>query len=258
MATIDLTREDDLATVTMSNPDRKNALAPAACETMAGHLADLAHDDSVRCVILRGDDDGDAFCSGIDLAAGMDASDPAEELEGGLNAIARHLLTMEKPAVAAVDGPAVGAGASIATACDFVYVADSAGFAWGFTDIGLAPDTGATYVLPRLVGVRRAMELLATGERVDAERAVDLGIANAAYPGAAFEERLAERVDLLASRPTRAVGAAKRLVLRNSHRSVEEALAAEARAQSAVAETADFSEGIQAFVQGRDPEFEGR
>lgn len=256
MTRIDVSHEEQVATVTMSNPARKNALSPKACETMADSLRELAHDPSVRCVVVAGD--GDAFCSGIDLANGMDVASPAEELEGGLNAIATSLLRMEKPVVAKVSGPAVGAGASIATACDFVYAAESATFGWGFTDIGFAPDTGATYVLPRLVGVRTAMELVTTGRKVDADEAVELGIATEAVPDAELDELVSERVKMLCSRPTRAVGAAKRLLLRNTHRSLEEALAAEARAQDRMVETDDFSEGVLAFMEDRDPEFTGR
>lgn len=256
MARITASHEDEVTTVTMSNPERKNALSTDACETMAEHLREAAHDNSVRCVVVAGE--GDAFCSGIDLASDMDVASPAAELESGLNAIATSLLRMEKPVVAKVSGPAVGAGASIATACDFVYATDSATFGWGFTDIGFAPDTGATYVLPRLVGARTAMELLTTGRKIDAAEAVELGIANEAVPDAELDEFVAERVEMLCSRPTRAVGEAKRLLLRNMHRSAEEALAAEARAQDRMVETDDFSEGVMAFMAGRDPEFTGQ
>ncbi|UPM42952.1 enoyl-CoA hydratase/isomerase family protein [Halocatena salina] len=256
MTEITVSRDDETATVTISNPERMNALSTSACETMAESLRTLAHDRSVRCVVVTGS--GEAFCSGIDLAGGAGAGGPAAELEGGLNAIATSLLRMEKPTVASVSGPAIGAGASIATACDFVYAATSAEFGWGFTDIGLAPDTGATYVLPRLVGVRRAMELLTTGRRISAEEAVDLGVATEAIPDPQLDEVVNQRVEMLRSRPTRAVGEAKRLLLRNTHRSLEEALAAETRAQKRMVTTDDFSEGIQAFAEQRDPEFTGR
>lgn len=256
MTRIDVTHEDEVARVTMSNPERKNALSGEACETMAEHLGELAHDRSVRCVIVTGE--GDAFCSGIDLAGDIGAGGPAAELEDGLNAIATNLMRMEKPAVAKVTGPAVGAGASIATACDFVYAADTAQFGWGFTDLGLVPDTGATYVLSRLVGQRTAMELLTTGRRIDADEAVDLDIATEAVPATELDEFVNERCEMLLSRPTRAVGKAKRLLLRNTHRSLEEALANEAQAQEQIVETDDFSEGIRAFVEDRDPEFTGQ
>ncbi|WP_458208067.1 enoyl-CoA hydratase/isomerase family protein [Haladaptatus sp. NG-SE-30] len=256
MTQIDVSHEDEVATVTMSNPERKNALSLEACEMMAESLRELAHDSSVRCVVITGE--GDAFSSGLDLASDIDVSSPAKELEGGLNAIATSLLRMKKPVVAKVAGTAVGAGASIATACDFVYAAESAEFAWGFTDIGLVPDTGATYVLQRLVGLRTAMELLTTGRRVDADEAVELGIATEATPDGELDEFVEERVEMLLSRPTCAVGEAKRLLLRNDHRSLEEALAAEANAQERIVETDDFSEGVLAFLEGRDPKFVGQ
>ena len=256
MTHIEVSHTDEVATVMISNPERKNALSPAACETMAESLRELAHNISVRCVVVEGE--GDAFCSGIDLASDMDVATPAAELESGLNAIATTLMRMEKPVVAKVSGPAVGAGASIATACDFVYAADSAVFSWGFTDIGFVPDTGATYVLPRLVGLRTAMELVTTARKVDADEAVELDIATEAVPEKELDDLVTERVEMLLSRPTRAVGEAKRLLLRSSHHSLEETLAAEARAQDRMVETDDFSEGVLAFMEGRAPQFTGQ
>lgn len=256
MTDIEVTSRGGVATLTMVNPERHNALSSDACETLAEALRDIAHDGSVRCVVLEGA--GDAFCSGIDLASGMALESPAAELDGGLNAIATALLRMQKPTVARVDGPAVGAGASIATACDFVYAAESAVFQWGFTDIGLAPDTGATYVLPRLVGLRRAMDLLTTAREVGPEEAVALGIATEAIPDAEFGAVVDDRVEMLRSRPTKAVGEAKRLLLENAHRSLEAALEAEAQAQNRAFETEDFAEGVRAFAENRDPEFVGR
>jgi 2-(1,2-epoxy-1,2-dihydrophenyl)acetyl-CoA isomerase len=253
---VDLTREDGIATITISNPERKNAVdAPAAAE-MADHVHEVAHDDSVRCVVVTGE--GDAFCSGLDLAGDMGVGSPAAELEVGLNVIVRGLVRMEKPTLARVPGPAVGAGASMAAACDFVYPVEGTFFEWGFTNIGLAPDTGATFVLPRLVGVRRALELLVTGERISAERAVELGVANEAVPEAEFDARVAERAETLAGRPTTAVAAAKRLVYRSHHRSLEETLHEEAIAQETMVETEDFAEGVAAFLENRDPQFQGR
>jgi len=256
MTDIEITRDGAIATVTISNPERHNAIDVDACEVMAEELRDLAYSDSVRAVVIEGE--GEAFCSGIDLAEGIGSGGVMGELETGLNAIATGLIRMEKPTVAKVSGPAVGAGASIATACDFVYAAETAEFGWGFTDIGLAPDTGATWVLPRLVGVRRALGLLVTARRVPAPEAVELGIVTEAIPDDEFTGTVAERVATLADRPTRAVAHAKRLVYRNWHRSLEEGLRAEARAQERVAQTEDFSEGVMAFFEDRDPEFEGR
>lgn len=256
MTTIDVTRDDEYATVTISNPERKNAIDAEACQQMAAELRSLATDDGIRCVVVTGA--GEDFCSGLDLTEGIGGASVSQELETGLNAIATSLLRMEKPTVARVQGACVGAGASIATACDFVYAEEGAQIGWGFTDIGLAPDTGATYVLPRLVGVRRALDLLMTGRRIDAAEAVEMGIATEAIPSADFEDTVAERVAMLASRPTLALGETKRLVQRNTHRSLEQALRAEARAQERMVLTDDFGEGVQAFLQKRDPEFQGR
>jgi len=253
---IETTRDGAVATVTISNPDRKNAMdAPLSAE-MADEVRELAHDDGVRCVVVTGE--GDAFCAGLDLAGDMGGGSPSEELEVGFNAIARGLIRMEKPTVAKVPGPAVGAGASIAAACDFVYPADDAFFEWGFTNIGLAPDTGATDVLPRLVGTRTALELLITGDRIDAHEAVELGVANEVVPADELDDFVADRAETLAGRPTKAVAAAKRLVYRSDHRSLEETLREEALAQEEMVQTEDFMEGVAAFMADREPEFEGR
>ncbi|WP_254839627.1 enoyl-CoA hydratase/isomerase family protein [Natronomonas marina] len=253
---VETTRDGAVATVTISNPERKNALDAPASEAMAEEIRDLAYDDGVRCVVLTGE--GDAFCAGLDLAGDMGGGSPAAELEVGFGAIATGLIRMEKPTVAKVPGPAVGAGASIAAACDFVYAAEDAFFEWGFTNIGLAPDTGATYTLPRLVGTRKALELLITGDRIDAERAVELGVANEVVAGEDLDAFVADRAETLAGRPTMAVAAAKRLVYRSDHRSLEETLREEALAQEEMIESEDFMEGVAAFMGDREPDFEGR
>jgi 2-(1,2-epoxy-1,2-dihydrophenyl)acetyl-CoA isomerase len=253
---VETTRDGAVATITISNPERRNAMDAPASTAMADRVREFAHDDGVRCVVVTGE--GDAFCAGLDMAGDMGGANPAEELETGFNAIARGLIRMEKPTVAKVAGPAVGAGASIAAACDFVYAAEDAFFEWGFTNIGLAPDTGATYTLPRLVGTRRALELLITGERVTAEEAVDLGVATRTVPAGELDAHVAERAETLAGRPTKAVAAAKRLIYRSDQRSLEETLREEALAQEEMVESEDFMEGVAAFMADRDPEFEGR
>lgn len=255
MTEIDVRREQPRVTVTIRDPERRNALDAAAASELAGVLRALGADEAIRVIVLTGA--GEHFCSGIDLAAGFEGDSVTSELAAGLHAVARALVRAPKPTVARVRGSAVGAGAAIATACDFVYAAETATFAWGFTDIGLAPDTGATYVLPRLVGTRRALDLLATGRRIDATTAAEWGIATEAVPAEEFDAVVDERVTRLAARPTRAVGELKRLVRRNSHRSVEEALRAEARAQDRLVRTDDFAEGVTAFFADREPAFEG-
>jgi 2-(1,2-epoxy-1,2-dihydrophenyl)acetyl-CoA isomerase len=256
MTEIDVTRAEPRATVTIRKPQRRNAIDGAAASDLASVLRTLGADESIRAVVLTGA--GDHFCSGIDLTGGFEGDDVPTELATGLHAVARALVRAPKPTVARVRGSAAGAGAAIATACDFVYAEETAAFGWEFTDIGLAPDTGATYVLPRLVGTRRALDLLATGRRIDAATAAEWGIATEAVPADEFDAVVDERVASLAARPTRAVGELKRLVRRNSHRSLEEALRAEARAQDRLVRTDDFAAGVTAFFADRDPAFEGR
>ncbi len=255
MTEITVEHDDGAGWVTIDHPGRKNSLTGEACVEFADALVALANDESVRCVVVTGAND--AFCSGIDLAGGAGTDGAGDELEKGLNVIARQLLTMEKPTVASVTGPAVGAGAAIATACDFVYASESATFGWGFTDIGLAPDTGATYVLTRLVGYRTAMELLTTGRRLSATEAADLDLVNSIVPDDSLASTVEDHVRTLCNRPTKAVGELKRLLVRNSHRSIEEALASETRVQKRMLQTDDFIEGVSAFLEDRQPEFTG-
>ncbi|MFC3960265.1 enoyl-CoA hydratase/isomerase family protein [Halovivax cerinus] len=257
MGTIVTERLDDepLARVVISKPERRNAVSRAETQELAATFRELDADDDVRAVVLTGE--GDAFCAGLDLTS------VGEEPSTGLvnrsfHAAVREIATCSAPVIARVDGPAVGAGAALAVACDLVYAAEDARIGFSFAKIGLSADTGATWILPRLVGVQTAFELLATGRIVDAPEAASMGLVTATERGDALDELVTSRAIELANGPTRALSAIRRLLLRANANTLEEHLEREATAQIEAYHTDDASEGIEAFVSDRDPDFRGR
>ena len=251
---IDHHDEEPISTVTISNPDRRNAVSMADTEDLASAFRELDADDDVRCVVLTGE--GGAFCAGADLSSVAGAAS-AEAIDRGFHAAVREIATCSKPVIAQVDGAAVGAGAAIAIACDLVYAGESARIGFAFSAIGLTADSGATYFLPKLVGVQTAYELLATGEIVDGERAGELGICAAIVPDDELEEFVAERAAALANGPTRALSSIGQLLLRANENTLEAHLELEAREQARMFQTSDAVEGITAFTEKRDPDFQG-
>ena len=255
--TVDRDEAEQIATVTISNPERRNALGTAGAEDLAATFRDLDSDDEVRCVVLTGE--GEAFCAGADLASGdMSGTPTAQSIDRGFHGAVREIMTCSKPVVAKVDGPAVGAGASIASACDFVFAGESARIGFVFANLGLTADSGATFILPRLVGVRTAMDLLASADILDAEEADEVGLTTAVVPDDELDDRVRERAAELAGGPTRSIAALRRLLLRSNANTLEEQLELESREQEIMFNTDDVMEGMSAFMEGRDPEFEGR
>jgi enoyl-CoA hydratase/carnithine racemase len=179
--------------------------------------------------------------------------DAVERTAAAVTAVA----TCPVPTVAAVDGPAYGAGAALGIACDVVLASDGAGISFGFRRLGLAVDSGTSYFLPRIVGESTAKELVFTGEMVDADRAKNLGIFNRVYPSESFDEEVEAFVQDVASGPTEALAASKELIESGIGNSLPDALRAETDTQVAMLETSDHAEGVHAFVEKRTPEFEG-
>lgn len=256
MGSVSLKHDQQVATVTIHNPAKKNALSFEATKELRDHLHEVQYDDDVRCVVVTGE--GDSFCAGAEVGglAEVDFADHAAGIEQRFHEVVYTLMRMKKPVVAKVRGPAVGAGASLATACDFAYSSPDARFGWVFSNIGVSVDSGASFILPRLVGARTAMELLASGELIGAEEACELGITNDVVDD--LDEFVAARAHELSNGPTRALGEMKRMLLRGTHRSLEEVLDAEATSQTTLRETHDRKEGMAAFLEKRKPEFEGR
>jgi enoyl-CoA hydratase/carnithine racemase len=259
MSSVETRHEDGVATVTINRPDVKNALDHETMGELADELREISESDA-RAVVLRGA--GGTFCAGADVNslvnfAHISPPEIVELIENDLHEIIRQLVRMRKPTVAKVEGHAVGAGCNLALACDLTVAEESATFAELFAQIGLSQDSGSSYLLPRLVGMKKAKELVFTGRDVPAKEAEEMGLINHAYPDGEFEERADELIDELASGPTRAIGASKSLLHYGANNDLDATLEREAWVQSSVAKSDDVEEGVTAFVEGREPEFKG-
>lgn len=252
---------DGVARVTLNRPDARNALSAAVADELVAAFDTVANGDA-RCVVLEGA--GPAFCAGGDVQAMLDGIDgdapPARRVDTvvrSVNRAVRRVYECQLPTVAKVDGPAFGAGAGLAIACDVQLASPAAKISFGFRRVGLALDSGVSYLLPRLVGLNTAKELVFTGELVDADRARELGLFTRVFEADSFDDGVANLVETIATGPTVALTASKRL-LNQQPDSFESATASEAMAQGVAFGTEDHREGATAFAEGRDPEFEGR
>lgn len=244
---------DRVRWVILDRPASRNALTVPVVEALTEAVRAAGDDDGVRAVVLYGA--GGAFCSGADLKEALGRDD----LVGGLrvfNRLIEAVWHLPKPTLAAVDGPAVGFGASLAMACDLRLVAERGTFGMVFTKIGLMPDGGPTYFLPRLVGLGRAHELIYSGRIVLADEAVEMGLANRSLPGEGFEQAVQAHAAELAQGPPLAYAQSKR-VLREGLPDLGEHLERELRGQAALFDTHDVQEGIAAFLEKRAPRFTG-
>jgi 2-(1,2-epoxy-1,2-dihydrophenyl)acetyl-CoA isomerase len=256
VAEVETQRDGDVMTITLNRPDVLNAFDGAMQEGFRAALKE-ARDPEVRAVVLTGA--GRGFCVGQDLKEFQEgAGDLAERLRSTYNRNVRALRSLEKPVIAAVNGPAAGAGLALAAACDIRIAADSATFVPAFINIGLIPDTGASFFIPRLLGYERAFEWLCSGKRLTAADAHAWGFVSEVVEAGKLAARAAAVGAELAALPTRAIGMTKRLLDRAAGATLEEQLELEAQLQAAAAETEDFAEGVAAFLEKRDPKFSGR
>ncbi|RRJ28150.1 enoyl-CoA hydratase/isomerase family protein [Halocatena pleomorpha] len=252
--------EDGTATITLNNPGMRNALSEDVATGVIEAIRTIEKSDA-RAVVIRGV--GDAFCSGGDVSAMMERMSGDVELYEAVRRIhqrtsraIRRVYECHLPTVALLEGVAFGAGANLAIACDIQLGSGDAKMGFGFRNVGLAIDTGTSYLLPRLVGLNTAKELVFTGEVLDADRAEQLGLINHVYHED-FEERATEFVDQLAQGPTVALETSKRALNQGLEQSLEQAMTREAAHQAAVFETHDHREGASAFMERRDPDFAG-
>lgn len=249
-----------VANVALNRPRKLNAFDGEMHEELYDALEAADSDDEVRCVVLRGE--GRGFSAGADLAGIVEGTDGepdlGEYLRSNYNRLVSRMVAIEKPIIAALHGPVYGAGVGVALACDLRIAAESARFSVAFIKIGLMPDAGVSFFLPRVVGLGRAMQMSLLGDAVEAEEALRIGLVNRVVP----DERLAEEAAALARRlaamPTAAIGKTKHSLYASFESDLETALEREAEGQTFCGYTQDHKEGVAAFFEKREARFNGR
>jgi 2-(1,2-epoxy-1,2-dihydrophenyl)acetyl-CoA isomerase len=259
--TVDVNRDGAAVKIALNRPDRMNAWSDGLSQDLLAVLREVAADETVRAVMLTGN--GRAFCSGADLKDGADDAvagklDTYTTLTRWYHPIVTTIREMPKPVLTAVNGPAAGAGLSLALAGDLVVAAESAYFMLAFVGIGLVPDGGASLFVPSRVGFARAAEMAMLGERVSAAKAVDWGLINSAWPDTEFAAKAGALLARLAAGPTRSYAGSKRELNHWMYDRMAAHLELEASIQGELAASADFVEGVSAFLQKRPPEFGGK
>lgn len=258
-----LSREvaDGVATITLRRADVLNSFHRPMAAELRRALTEAGADDAVRAVVLTGA--GRAFCAGQDLAEAVppgaaELPDVGEIVRDSYNPIVRAIRDLPKPVIAAVNGVAAGAGANIALACDIVVAGERASFIQAFSKIGLIPDSGGTFHLPRLIGRARATALMMLGERVSAEQAHAWGMIYSVVPDDSLLEVAAQLATRMAAMPTRAFALTKRALDAGWTNDLDAQLALEEELQREAGRTADYVEGVRAFQEKRTPNFVGR
>lgn len=249
--------KEQVAYITLNRPEKYNAFNREMSLQLQAAL-DECRADNIRAVLITGA--GKAFCSGQDLTEAIDPNGPSIEriIQEHYNPIVTRIHSLSKPVVAAVHGVAAGAGANLALCCDLVIAANSASFIQAFSKIGLVPDTGGSYFLPRLVGLQRAAGLMMLADKITATDAAQMGMIWRALDDSSFMQEATNTVQQLATMPTKALALIKEQLRLSATNTLEEQLAVEDRLQQQAAKTEDFKEGVQAFLEKRKPVFIGK
>ena len=255
---IKIEQREGICLITFNRPKVYNSFNKPMAIALQQTLDDCAKDKNVRAIVLKGE--GKAFCAGQDLAEVTDPMGPELKSIVGehYNPIISRIRSIEKPVIAAVNGVAAGAGANIALACDIVFAKKSASFIQAFSKIGLIPDSGGTYFLPRIIGFQKAMALMMTGDKVSAEEAEEMKMIYKALNDEDFDETVMTFVEKLSKMPTRALGLTKKAVNSSYNNTMQQQLDLEENLQNEAGQTDDFSEGVQAFLDKRTPKFTGK
>ena len=249
---------DAVGKITLNRPEKYNSFVREMALALKDTLKNCANDDSIRCILITGA--GKAFCAGQDLKEATDPKEPEIEqiVREHYNPIIKKIRQIEKPIIAAVNGVAAGAGANLALACDIVIATQSAKFIQAFSKIGLIPDSGGTYCLPRLIGLPKAAAIMMRGHPVSAKKAERMGMIYAVYEDAEFEIKSLELAKSISEMPTKGLGYTKKLLNHSLDNSLDEQLDLEAETQALSAKSEDHKEGIQAFLEKRSPVFTGK
>lgn len=252
--------EQGVAAITLSRPEVLNSFNRAMARDVQRALAHVGTDDAVRAVLLTGE--GRGFCAGQDLAeaTGGDAGsiDLGDIVKSSYTPMVIAIRALEKPVVCAVNGVAAGAGANLALACDIVIASEDASFVQSFSRIGLVPDTGGTFFLPRLAGMARASAMMLLADKVSARKALEYGMIYDVVPAAELGGKATALARQLAAMPTRALGLTKRALNASFDNDLASQLALEEQLQRAAGRTADYAEGVRAFLEKRTPTYAGR
>lgn len=250
---------DGIASITLDRPKVFNSFNREMALNLQETLDACAVDSKVRAIVITGE--GDAFCAGQDLkeVTSPDLNPGFKKiLEEHYNPIVMRIRTIEKPILAAVNGVAAGAGANIALACDIVIASEKANFIQAFSKIGLIPDSAGTFFLPRLVGFQMASALAMLGDKVSAQEAERLGMIYKCVPSEEFSTTVEAVAKKLATMPTKALGMTKRLLNESMNNGLEAQLKLESQFQIEAAQSADYQEGVAAFIEKRKPNFKGK
>lgn len=250
-------KKGNLAYITLNRPEKYNSVNQELAFAIQAALDDCAGDKAIRAIVLSGT--GKAFCAGQDLGEIVDPNGPPLDdiVSKHYNPIVMKIRDIEVPVIAAVNGVAAGAGANIALACDVVIAKESASFLQAFSKIGLIPDSGGTYTLPRLIGQARASALMMLGEKIPANEAMEMGMIYKAVPDEEYEEYVAKIAGKLANMPTKGLAYTKKLLNLSAVNNMEDQLALEHKYQSMAGATDDYKEGVNAFLEKRKPVFKG-